>query len=54
VLGVIGLLIEAKAKGYIARVQPCLDELGQKAGFYLSTANVFFIANDICDQEVLR
>jgi uncharacterized protein len=35
-IGVVGLLIEAKTKGHIAKVRPCLDKLRQEAGFYLS------------------
>ncbi|MDO9128682.1 MAG: DUF3368 domain-containing protein [Anaerolineales bacterium] len=36
VVGVVGALLEAKAKGVIDRLQPCLDVLRQTAGFYLS------------------
>ncbi len=36
VLGVIGVLLEAKAQQKIAQIQPELDALRQKAGFYLS------------------
>ena len=36
VIGVVGLLIEAKANGQVAEVGPCLDRLRQEAGFYLS------------------
>ena len=36
VLGVIGILLDAKARRYIDRIQPELDALRQKAGFYLS------------------
>lgn len=36
VLGVIGILIRAKSAGMIERVQPYLDALRLKAGFYLS------------------
>lgn len=35
VIGVIGVLLEAKAKGHITRIRPCLDALRQNAGFYL-------------------
>ena len=35
-VGVVGLLIEAKAKGQIGRIQPELVALRQRAGFYLS------------------
>jgi hypothetical protein len=36
VLGVIGVLLEAKAQQKIAQIQPELDALRQKAGFHLS------------------
>ena len=36
VVGVVGALLEAKAKGVIDRLQPCLDVLRQTAGFYLN------------------
>ncbi len=37
-LGVVGMLIEAKARGFIDRVEPELVSLRQVAGFYLSDA----------------
>jgi uncharacterized protein len=37
VIGVAGVLLEAKAKGLIDSVRPSLDQLRQKAGFYLSS-----------------
>ncbi len=36
VVGVVGVLLEAKAQGAIEKLQPCLDSLRQTAGFYLS------------------
>ncbi len=36
VIGVLGILLEAKSKGAIDRVRPFLDALRQTAGFYLS------------------
>jgi len=36
VIGVLGVLLEAKSKGTIDRVRPFLDALRQTAGFYLS------------------
>lgn len=36
VTGVIGVLLEAKAQGQIARLQPQLEALRHEAGFYLS------------------
>lgn len=36
VLGVIGILLDAKAHSYIDQIQPELNVLRQKAGFYLS------------------
>lgn len=38
VVGVLGILLEAKNKGFIETVCPCLDALRQQAGFYLSDA----------------
>jgi len=38
VIGVLGVLIEAKAKGLIQEVRPHMDSLRQSAGFYLSDA----------------
>lgn len=35
-VGVVGILLEAKARGAIARVQPHLDDLRHIAGFYLN------------------
>lgn len=36
VVGVVGILLETKAKGEIDRVRPHLDALRQTAGFFLS------------------
>ena len=36
VMGVVGILLEAKAKGAMDALRPQLDALRQKAGFYLS------------------
>lgn len=38
VVGVVGVLLEAKARGLVDKVQPLLDELRYEAGFYLSDA----------------
>ncbi len=38
VVGVVGILLEAKANGAVDRVRPHLDALRQTAGFYLSTS----------------
>ena len=35
-VGVVGVLLEAKARGAIAEVGPLLERLRQEAGFYLS------------------
>ena len=35
-VGVVGVLLEAKARGLIAEVGPLLERLRQEAGFYLS------------------
>lgn len=37
-VGVVGILLEAKATGHTARVSPHLDALRQQAGFFLSDA----------------
>jgi predicted nucleic acid-binding protein len=36
VIGVIGILLEAKSKGHFSQIQPFLDKLRQEAGFYMS------------------
>lgn len=36
VVGVLGILLEAKARGLVGSVRPCLDALREAAGFYLS------------------
>lgn len=36
VVGVVGILLEAKARHLIGKIQPHLDALRQTAGFYLS------------------
>jgi len=38
VVGVVGILLEAKAAGVIDKIRPSLDALRQNAGFYLSDA----------------
>ncbi len=35
-IGLLGILIEAKCKGFIPLVKPILDELVEKAGFWVS------------------
>ncbi|QXD16313.1 DUF3368 domain-containing protein [Rhodocaloribacter litoris] len=35
VTGVLGLLVEAKAKGHVATLRPLVDALRQVAGFYV-------------------
>ncbi len=37
-VGVIGIVVEAKAKGMIGTIRPLLDALRQRAGFYISDA----------------
>jgi hypothetical protein len=36
VIGVVGVLLDAKAQGVVEAVQPHLEALRQQAGFYLS------------------
>lgn len=38
VVGIVGVLLEAKAKGVIGTVRPHLDALRQAAGFYIDTS----------------
>jgi predicted nucleic acid-binding protein len=35
-IGVVGVLLEAHAKGLVGEVRPLLDDLGRRAGFWLS------------------
>lgn len=49
-VGVVGLLIEAKAKGYIESIHPELLALRQRAGFYLSES-VFRRALEVAGEE---
>ena len=48
-VGVVGVLIEAKAHGLIAEVGPLLERLRQEAGFYLSD-RVIHDARAFCDE----
>lgn len=36
VIGVLGVLVEAKSKGYISKIKPFMDALRQTAGFFLA------------------
>ena len=47
VVGVLGVLIEAKAKGYINTVAPLLESLQMEAGFRLSDALVKHVLQKI-------
>jgi uncharacterized protein len=38
VLGVIGILVEAKSKGKTTQIKPALDHLQSMAGFYISAS----------------
>ncbi|MEW6367813.1 MAG: DUF3368 domain-containing protein [Acidobacteriota bacterium] len=38
VMGVVGVLLEAKARGLVSAVRPLLDSLRHDAGFWLSDA----------------
>jgi len=49
VVGVVGILLEAKAKGALQSVRPHLDALRQEAGFYLNASlyqRVLALANE--------
>ena len=48
-VGVVGVLIEAKAHGLIAEVGPLLERLRQEAGFFLSD-RVIREARAFCDE----
>ena len=48
-VGVVGVLIEAKARGLIAEVGPLLERLRQEAGFFLSD-RVIREARAFCDE----
>jgi len=48
-VGVVGVLIEAKARGLIAEAGPLLERLRQEAGFYLSD-RVIHEARAFCDE----
>lgn len=37
VIGLLGMLIEVKHRGFVSRVKPILDELIEKAGFWISS-----------------
>lgn len=37
VIGLLGVLVEVKRMGFISRVKPILDELIEKAGFWISS-----------------
>jgi len=49
VIGVIGILLEAKSKGHISQILPLLDRLRQEAGFYLSK-NVYNEVLNLADE----
>jgi predicted nucleic acid-binding protein len=51
VLGVVGVLLEAKASGDIGAVRPFLDGLRQTAGFYLSSP-VYEHALSLAGEEI--
>ena len=37
VVGIVGVLLEAKHKGLLPRLRPVLDDLMARAGFWIST-----------------
>ena len=54
VVGVVGILLEAKARGALESVRPHLDALRQEAGFYLDVSliqHALALANEIEDQS---
>ncbi len=50
VIGVVGILLAAKANGLIATVRPLLDDLRYRAGFYLSDS-LYLRALQIAQEE---
>ena len=49
VVGVLGILLEAKSKGFISHIKPHLDALRQKAGFYIHDKlyqHILFLAEE--------
>ena len=46
-MGLIGVLIDAKKKGYIGAVRRCLDALRNEAGFYISQKLTKHILDDM-------
>jgi predicted nucleic acid-binding protein len=53
-VGVVGILLEAKAKGVIAAVHPHLDALRQTAGFYIDMSlyrHALALANETAESE---
>lgn len=51
VVGVVGILLEAKKKGMVKRIRPLLDDLRQIAGFYLNDS-LYDCALEIADEAV--
>lgn len=49
-VGVVGVLIEAKSRGLVARIGPLLERLRQDAGFFLSN-RVIQQACTFCGEE---
>lgn len=49
--GLIGVLVEAKGKGAIPAIRPCLSSLRDRAGFRLSEALVEQILDDAGESE---
>jgi predicted nucleic acid-binding protein len=35
-IGILGVLVEAKQRGYLSAVKPVVDDLRHKAGFWIS------------------
>jgi len=48
--GLLGLLIEAKSKGIIQKLKPVVDELKEKAGFWIS-AKLYFRTLSIVNES---
>lgn len=50
VAGVIGILLSAKAQGFLPAIHPLLDALQQQAGFYMST-DLVALALTLADEQ---
>ncbi|MCB0479589.1 MAG: DUF3368 domain-containing protein [Bacteroidetes bacterium] len=52
IIGLVGILIEAKEQKIITQVKPILDELMEKAGFRISSTFYSYILNQIDESPI--